>query len=51
MSISDVEISKTRNSEDTVGLFITIKQQEKHDHEKILLLLSGLEDVLTVDEI
>lgn len=51
MTISDVEISKTRNPEDTVGLFITIKQQEKHDHEKILLLLSGIEDVLTVDEI
>lgn len=51
MTISDVEISKTRNSEDTVGLFITIKQQEKHDHEKVLLLLSGLDDVLTVDEI
>lgn len=51
MNISDVEISKTRNVEDTVGLFITIKQQEKHDHEKVLLLLSGLEDVLTVDEI
>lgn len=51
MTISDVEISKTRNSEDTVGLFITIKQQEKHDHEKILLLLGSLEDVLTVDEI
>jgi putative Mg2+ transporter-C (MgtC) family protein len=51
MTISDVEISKTRNSEDTVGLFITIKQQERHDHEKVLLLLSGLDDVLTVDEI
>ncbi len=51
MNISDVEISKTRNVEDSVGLFITIKQQEKHDHEKVLLLLSGLEDVITVDEI
>ncbi|SHO50818.1 MgtC/SapB family protein [Anaerocolumna xylanovorans] len=51
MDISDVEISKTRNSEDTVGLFIMIKQQEKHDHEKILLLLGSLDDVLTVDEI
>jgi putative Mg2+ transporter-C (MgtC) family protein len=51
MTISDVEISKTRNSEDTVGLFITIKQQEKHDHEKILLLIGSLEDVLTVDEV
>lgn len=51
MVISDVEISKTRNAEDTVGLFITIKQQEKHDHEKILLLLSTIDDVLSVDEI
>ena len=51
MTISDVEVSKTRNPEDTIGLFITIKQKERNDHEKILILLGSLETVVSVEEI
>lgn len=51
MSIVNVEFTKTGGAEDTVGVFITIKQKERHDHESILLLLSELEDVVTVEEI
>ncbi len=51
MNIVNVELTKTGSADDTVGVFITIKQKERHDHESILLLLSELEDVVTVEEI
>ncbi|MFV0342474.1 MAG: MgtC/SapB family protein [Anaerocolumna sp.] len=51
MSIVNVELTKTGNAEDTVGIFITIKQKGRHDHDSVILLLSTLEDVVTVEEI
>ena len=34
-----------------VGLFVTIKQKERHDHMKVLTLLGTLEEVVIVEEI
>jgi putative Mg2+ transporter-C (MgtC) family protein len=51
MEISNVEISKTRNPEDTVGVFITVKQKEKHSHEDILALIGALDEVVLIEEI
>jgi putative Mg2+ transporter-C (MgtC) family protein len=51
MEISNVEISKTRNPEDTVGVFITIKQREKHNHEEVLALIGALDEVVLIEEI
>ncbi len=51
MEITNVEILKTRTAEDTVGLFVTIRQKERHDHMKILTLFGTLEDVVIVEEI
>ncbi len=51
MEITNVEIIKSKTAEDMVGLFVTIKQKEKHDHIKVLTLLSEMEDVVVVEEI
>lgn len=51
MEITNVEIIKSRTAEDMVGLFVVIKQREKHDHMKVLTLLGTLEDVIIVEEI
>lgn len=51
MSIVNVELTKSGSADDTIGVFITIKQKDRHDHESILLLLSELDDVVTVEEI
>ena len=51
MEITNVEIIKTRTAEELVGLFVTIKQKEKHDHMKILTLIGTLDDVVIVEEI
>ncbi|QHQ63050.1 MgtC/SapB family protein [Anaerocolumna sedimenticola] len=51
MEITNVEIIKTRTSEELVGLFVTIKQKEKHDHMKVLTLIGTLDDVVIVEEI
>ncbi len=51
MEIANVEISKTRNPEDTVGVFITIKQKEKHNHEDVLTLIGALDEVVLIEEI
>lgn len=51
MEIANVEISKTRNAEDTVGLFIIIKQKERMDHDKIITLISMVKEVVIVEEI
>ncbi|WMJ87313.1 MgtC/SapB family protein [Anaerocolumna sp. MB42-C2] len=51
MEITNVEIIKTRSAEEMVGLFVTIKQKEKHDHMKVLTLFGTLDDVVIVEEI
>ena len=51
MEITNVEIIKTRSEEEMVGLFVTIKQKEKHDHMKVLTLFGTLDDVVIVEEI
>jgi putative Mg2+ transporter-C (MgtC) family protein len=51
MEITNLEISKSRNIEDSVGLFITVKQKEKNDHEVLISIIGGLEEVVTVEEI
>lgn len=51
MEIHNVEILKSRTADDLVGLFLTIKQKEKHDHMKLLTLLGTFEDVVVVEEI
>ncbi len=51
MEITNVEIMKSRAADDMVGLFVTIKQKEKHDHMKVLTLLGTLEEVVIVEEI
>lgn len=51
MEITNVEIMKSRAADDMVGLFVTIKQKERHDHMKVLTLLGTLEEVVIVEEI
>lgn len=51
MEITNVDMVKNRDSEDMIGLFITIKQKEKHDHEKILSLLGTIKEVASVEEL
>jgi putative Mg2+ transporter-C (MgtC) family protein len=51
MEITNVDMVKNRDSEDMIGLFITIKQREKHDHEKILSLLGTIKEVASVEEL
>lgn len=51
MSIENVELVKTGVTEDAIGVFVTIKQKERVDHENVLLLLGELDDVVTVEEI
>jgi putative Mg2+ transporter-C (MgtC) family protein len=51
MELTNVEIIKSKTAEDMVGLFITIKQKEKHDHMKVITMLSAMEDVVVVEEI
>ncbi len=51
MEIANVEIMKSRTADDMVGLFVTIKQKERHDHMKVLTLLGTLEEVVIVEEI
>lgn len=51
MEITNVEIMKSRTADDMVGLFVTIKQKERHDHMKVLTLLGTLEEVVIVEEI
>ncbi|WFR59381.1 MgtC/SapB family protein [Anaerocolumna sp. AGMB13025] len=51
MELTNVEIIKSKTAEDMVGLFVTIKQKEKHDHMKVITMLSSMEDVVVVEEI
>lgn len=51
MEITNVDMVKNGNLEDTIGLFITIKQKEKHDHEKILSVLGSIKEVASIEEI
>ncbi len=51
MEITNVEIMKSRTADDMVGLFVTIKQKERHDHMEVLTLLGTLEEVIIVEEI
>lgn len=49
--IINVETFKTRNPEDVIGVFLSMMQKEKGDHEKLIVMISALEDVLLVEEI
>ncbi|ROR28442.1 putative Mg2+ transporter-C (MgtC) family protein [Mobilisporobacter senegalensis] len=51
MEVTNLEISKTRNPEDTVGLLITFKQKEKMTHEKLITMLGSIDEVVMVEEI
>jgi putative Mg2+ transporter-C (MgtC) family protein len=51
MEITNVEIMKSRAADDMVGLFVSIKQKERHDHMKVLTLLGTLEEVVIIEEI
>ncbi len=50
IDINNVEISKMKQ-DNVIGLFITLKQKEKHDHAKLIALIGGIEEVLKVEEI
>ncbi|MFU0827402.1 MAG: MgtC/SapB transporter [Lachnoclostridium sp.] len=51
LEITNVEIMKSRTSDDAVGLLVIIKQKERHEHMKVLGLLSSIEEVTFVEEI
>lgn len=51
IEITNVEILKTRNHDDDVGIFLSVKQKEKNDHHKLISLICGIKDVVLVEEI
>lgn len=51
MEITNLEISKSRNPEDSVGLLITIKQQERMSHDNLITMIASVDEVTMVEEI
>lgn len=51
MEVTNLEISKTRNPEDTIGLLVTINQKEKITHERLITMIGSIDEVLMVEEI
>lgn len=51
MEVTNLEISKTRNPEDTVGLLVTINQKEKITHERLITMIGSIDEILMVEEI
>ncbi len=49
--ITNVEILKTKNDNDDIGIFISIMQKEKNDHHKLISLVGAIKEVVLVEEI
>lgn len=51
MDIVNLEISKTKNLEDSVGLLVSIMQKEKIVHARLISMIGSLPEVIMVEEI
>lgn len=51
IEITNVEILKTKNDNDDIGIFISIMQKEKNDHHKLISLVGAIKEVVLVEEI
>lgn len=51
IEITNVEILKTRTTEDHIGIFLSIKQKVKNDHHMLVSLLSTVKEIILVEEI
>lgn len=51
MEIINVEMTKAGQEEETVGLFVSVIQRGRSDHQRLITALAGLDEVIQVEEI
>jgi Uncharacterized membrane protein len=51
IEITNIEILKSKSSDDDIGIFVSILQKEKNSHHALITLLGALEDVVLIEEI
>lgn len=50
IEITNIEINKIKE-ENTIGMFVTLKQKERHDHAKLIGMLGSISEIRKVEEI